>query len=130
MGGCNQATISVGESVVDGKRERFEQPPCLRLIDMRIRYGRLYFIVYFRSWDLIGGYPVNMGGLQLLKEWCLNYLNGHRQEEGKPLIEDGGIVACSKGLHLYDHYWSLSESYVGGPLDEDGPNGWMGIYAL
>jgi thymidylate synthase len=59
----NQAYMAVGsaESLSLG------DPPCLRGIDTRIRYGKLHFMLYFRSWDLWAGFPSNLAGLQLLK---------------------------------------------------------------
>jgi len=77
-------------------------PPCMRLVDTRIRYGKLHFIVYFRSWDLWGGYPTNLAALQLLKEWMAEEIG----------VEDGEIIALSKGLHIYDSEWSLAEKVV------------------
>lgn len=90
----NQCCISVGSK----NSMELEHSQCLRLIDTRIRYGALHFIVYFRSWDLWGGFPVNMAGLQLLKEFMANWLK----------VKDGELIAFSKGLHLYDHCWSLA----------------------
>ena len=54
----NQAYMAVGsrESIY------LEDPPCLRGIHTRIRYGRFHFVVYFRSWDLWGGFPSNLAG--------------------------------------------------------------------
>jgi len=74
-------------------------PPCLRLIDTRIRDGKLNFVVYFRSWDLWGGFPANLGGIQLLKEYMAGEIG----------VEDGEIIASSKGLHLYDYTWELAK---------------------
>lgn len=74
-------------------------PPCLRSIDTRIRYGKLHFMAYFRSWDLWGGLPVNLGGLQLLKEYMALEIG----------VEDGDLIAASKGLHLYDDVWELAK---------------------
>ena len=131
MGGCNQATISLGPDLnsksvkiqqvagdeqltMDYELEEIDKhPPCLRIIDMRVRYGKLHFIIYFRSWDLIAGYPENMGGIQLLKEWCLNYINLILQERGDNELEDGTIIACSKGMHIYQHFWPIVKEYVG-----------------
>ncbi|PIQ89232.1 MAG: hypothetical protein COV72_04140, partial [Candidatus Omnitrophica bacterium CG11_big_fil_rev_8_21_14_0_20_42_13] len=59
----------------------------------------LHFILYFRSWDLWGGFPSNCGGLQLVK----NYM---AEEIG---VGDGEIIAVSKGLHLYDYSWELAK---------------------
>jgi hypothetical protein len=63
--GTNQATMEVGmpQDIVN------PDPPCLRLIDTRVRYGKLHFVVYFRSWDLWAGFPANLAGIQQLKEY-------------------------------------------------------------
>jgi len=74
-------------------------PPCLRHIDTRIQNGKLHFFQYFRSWDLWGGFPANLGGIQLLKEYCAEGIG----------IEDGEMIATSKGLHLYDYTFDLSK---------------------
>ena len=71
---------------------------CLRGIDTRIRYGKLHFMIYFRSWDMWSGMPANLGAIQMLKEYMA-------QEIG---VEDGEIIAASKGLHLYDYIWELA----------------------
>ena len=71
--------------------------PCLRLIDTKIiKEGDkfyLNFYTYFRSWDCYSGMPENLGGIALL----LHYMAG---ELG---VEEGAIVAISKGLHVYGH---------------------------
>jgi len=94
-GKTNQATITVGEpdSIYQG------DPPCLRVISFKVVEGKLQMAVYFRSWDLFGGLPENLGGLQLLKEYVLAHLNFP--------AEDGPIVAFSDGLHIYEQYFSL-----------------------
>ena len=93
--GTNQAYMTVG----DPESLYLKDPPCLRGIDTRIRYGKLHFMVYFRSWDLWGGFPANLGAIQMLKEYMA-------QEIG---VEDGEIIAASKGLHLYDYIWELAK---------------------
>ena len=55
--GTNQAIMEIGMP----SDIKLDDPPCLRLIDTRIRYGKLHFILYFRSWDLWGGFPSNLG---------------------------------------------------------------------
>ncbi|MFH1638555.1 MAG: thymidylate synthase [Candidatus Woesearchaeota archaeon] len=82
---------------------KLKDPPCLRLIDTRIQDDKLHFFVYFRSWDLWGGFPVNLGGIQLLKEYMAEEIG----------VEDGEIIASSKGLHIYDHGWDLAKIRVG-----------------
>jgi thymidylate synthase len=80
-----------------------KDPPCLREIDTRIRYGKLHFIVYFRSWDLWSGFPANLAAIQLLKEYMAEEIG----------VKDGEIIACSKGLHLYEYAWPLAETRLG-----------------
>ena len=93
--GTNQAYMTVG----DQETIYLEDPPCLRGIDTRIQDGKLHFVVYFRSWDLWNGFPANLGAIQLLKEYMAESIG----------IEDGQIIAASKGLHLYDYIWELAK---------------------
>jgi len=93
--GTNQACMSVG----DRYSIKLSDPQCLRVIDTRIRYGQLHFMVYFRSWDLWNGLPANLGAIQLLKEYMASCIG----------VEDGEIIAASKGLHLYDYAWGLAK---------------------
>lgn len=93
--GTNQATMEIG---MPGDIKLVD-PPCLRIIDTRVRYGKLHFILYFRSWDLWGGMPSNLGGLQLVKQYMADEIG----------VTDGEIIACSKGLHLYDYSWDLAK---------------------
>ena len=76
-----------------------QDPPCLRQIDTRIQDGKLHFYPYFRSWDLWGGLPANLGGIQLLKEYISAEIG----------VEDGEIIASSKGLHIYDYAFDLAK---------------------
>jgi thymidylate synthase len=84
-----------------------KDPPCLRIVDTRIQDGALNFILYFRSWDLWGGLPTNLGGLQLLKEHMAKEIG----------VNDGRIIASSKGLHLYEHCWDLAKIVLRIPMD-------------
>lgn len=77
-----------------------DDPPCLRHIDTRIRYGKLHFFPYFRSWDLWAGFPSNLAAIQILKEQMAAQIG----------IDDGEIIASSKGLHLYDYAWPFAET--------------------
>lgn len=76
-----------------------QDPPCLRHIDTRIQDGKLHFMPYFRSWDLYGGLPANLGGIQLLKEYVAESIG----------VEDGEIIATSKGLHIYGYSFDLAK---------------------
>lgn len=74
-------------------------PPCLRSIDTRIQDGALNFFVYFRSWDLWGGLPANLAGIQNLKEYMAGEIG----------VEDGEMIVESKGLHLYGYAEDLAK---------------------
>lgn len=73
-------------------------PPCLRSIDTRIQDETLHFIVYFRSWDLWGGLPANLAGIQTLKEYMAAEIG----------VKDGEMIVESKGLHLYGYAEELA----------------------
>jgi len=90
----NQAFMAVG----DKDSISLADPPCLRAIDTRIRDNRLNFVVYFRSWDLWAGFPSNLAAIQLLKEYMAGEIG----------VDDGEIIAMSKGLHLYEYSWELA----------------------
>jgi thymidylate synthase len=94
----NQAYMSVGneESIF------LSDPPCLRGIDTRIRDGKLHFFVYFRSWDLWAGFPSNLAAIQLLKEYMSSEIG----------VDDGELIASSKGMHLYEYVWDLARITV------------------
>jgi thymidylate synthase len=96
--GTNQATLEIGMP----SDITLHDPPCLRLIDTRVRYGKLHFIIYFRSWDLWAGFPSNLGGLQQVKEYVADAIG----------VEDGEMILVSKGLHLYDYVWDIARMRV------------------
>jgi thymidylate synthase len=91
----NQMILQVGQPT----DMLLQDPPCLRTIDTRIQDGKLHFYPYFRSWDLWGGFPANLGGIQLMKEYIASEIG----------VEDGEIIASSKGLHLYDYSFDLAK---------------------
>lgn len=70
--------------------------PCLRGLDFRIiniaGINYLTTKVIYRSWDLYGGFPVNMGGFTLLNEYMAQELE----------VEPGPLSFTCKSLHCYD----------------------------
>jgi thymidylate synthase len=92
--GNNQMILQVGQPA----DIMLKDPPCLRHIDTRIEGGRLHFFVYFRSWDLWGGFPANLAAIQLLKEYMAGEIG----------VEDGELIFQSKGLHLYSYVWEIA----------------------
>jgi len=91
----NQATIEIGQpsDIVIRDKAGHPDPPCLRIIDCRVRYGKLHLMVYFRSWDAWGGFPINMAGLELMKQYMASRIG----------VESGELIAASKGLHVYGY---------------------------
>ena len=57
------------------------------------KYHLLTKVIY-RSWDLWGGFPENMGGFSLLNEYVANELG----------IEPGPLSFTCKSLHCYEHH--------------------------
>ena len=49
--------------------------------------------------ELLDGFPANLGAIQLLKEYMASSIG----------VEDGQIIAASKGLHLDDYVWELAK---------------------
>ena len=95
----NQMILTIGQP----SDLHLGDPPCLRHIDTRIQRQQgkyyLHFYPYFRSNDLWNGWPTNLGGIQLLKEYMAAELN----------VEDGQILYSSKGLHIYGHMEEIAE---------------------
>jgi len=95
----NQAILQVGQP----SDCLLADPPCLRHIDMRIRDGKLIFYPYFRSWDLWGGFPANLGGMVYLQEYMSAEIG----------VEPGPFICSSKGLHIYSYVWELARMRTG-----------------
>jgi thymidylate synthase len=85
-----------------------KDPPCLRHIDTRIQDNKLHFFPYFRSWDLWGGLPANLAAIELMKQYCAEQMG----------VENGEIIATSKGLHIYDYVFELAEAIRGKTIKE------------
>jgi thymidylate synthase len=100
----NQMTLQVGQP----SDMLLKDPPCLRHIDTRIQDGKLHFFPYFRSWDLFGGFPANLAAIEMMKQYCAAEIG----------VENGEIIATSKGLHIYDYVFEIAETLRGKTLDE------------
>ena len=96
----NRAFIEVGrpEDIL------LKHPPCMRVLQFKVRYGRLHLWTCFRSWDGWAGLPNNLAALQLVKEFIGNQIKA----------DDGEMYAMSAGLHIYDDVWDLAKIVVGG----------------
>ncbi len=82
----------------DGKLD----PPCLRVIDFKvIPKGDVLLLtvsVYFRSWDLWAGFPTNLGGIELLKQFVAS----------ETALENGPLYSYSAGAHIYGYQEELA----------------------
>jgi len=76
---------------------------CLRGFSLNITEGKnLNLECFFRSWDLVNGLPVNLGGLALVMEYAASELG----------IEPGVMVANSSGLHAYGFSEEFAKIFV------------------
>ena len=100
----NQMILQVGQP----SDMLLKDPPCLRHIDTRIQDGKLHFFPYFRSWDLWGGFPANLAAIEMMKQYCAAEIG----------VENGEIIASSKGLHLYNYVWEIAETIRGRKMEE------------
>jgi thymidylate synthase len=106
--GTNQCSMSIAQP----SDIHLPDPPCLREIDCRIiapdglyegEEPALHLTIYFRSWDLWGGFPANLAAVRLLQEYMAEEIG----------VEAGEMIVSSKGLHIYDHVWNLAKLRVG-----------------
>ena len=93
--GTNRSIIAVGKDT----DLLLKHPPCLRTLQFKERYGKLHVSLYFRSWDLWGGFPSNLGAIQIMKEYMAKEMG----------VEGGSTFATSMGAHLYDVQWDLAK---------------------
>lgn len=91
--GTNQATIEIARP----SDILLDDPPCLRSLTWNVVDDKLQLTNFWRSWDVHGGLPMNLGGLQLLNEMMAEWAG----------IESGDLVAYSSGAHVYEHVWGL-----------------------
>lgn len=83
-----------------------EEPFCPHCHQTKIKkfdFSYLLTKVVYRSWDLWGGFPVNMGGFVLLSEFISNELG----------VEPGPLSFTSKSLHAYDFQLEVLKQRLG-----------------
>jgi thymidylate synthase len=96
----NQAVIEVATpedlDLCYGKDGKID-PPCLRLLDFKAipsdAKPLLTVSAYFRSWDLWAGFPTNLGGIELLKQFVA----------AEASLGNGPMYAYSAGAHIYGY---------------------------
>lgn len=70
-------------------------PPCLNLIQARLRDGRLHLTAYFRSHDIYRAWPANAYGLRALQGQIADQLGA----------DAGDLAILSHSAHVYAHDW-------------------------
>lgn len=91
----NQAIIEIAKP----EDIYLSDPPCLRTLHFKIFNNKLIMYIYMRSNDLWSGFPANLAGFQLLKEYIVSEVG----------CEDGDIIYIGSGLHLYDYCWEWAK---------------------
>lgn len=97
--GTNQAVIEIGQPA----DIELPDPPCLRVMTFKVIEGVLSLGVFFRSWDLWGGFPSNLPGFELLKQYIA----------GEAGLENGPMHCFSDGLHIYGMQEEVARMRVG-----------------
>lgn len=77
--------------------------PCLRGLGFRVVDGYMLTKVIYRSWDLVSGFPTNMGGFALLNEYVAYELG----------IKPGPLSFSCSSLHAYDHAYDYLKLRIG-----------------
>lgn len=91
-------TVGSGQSLKYYDRSGGGTSQCLRGIDTKIINNKLCFRIYFRSWDLWGGFPRNLPAFEIMKQYMAGEIG----------IENGEMIASSMKLHLYDDSWEYA----------------------
>ena len=94
----NQCCATIGDmDSID-----LDDPPCMRTAQFNIRDSKLNMFLFFRSNDLYSGFPCNIAGMQLVKEYMADEIG----------VGDGQIFYYSSGLHLYDFQYDVAKQRI------------------
>ncbi|MCF7910206.1 hypothetical protein K9L16_00850 [Candidatus Pacearchaeota archaeon] len=85
---------------------------CLRDITLKIRKGnQLDLSTFWRSWDLVEGFPENLGGIVHLMEYTATLINSVKKDS-QPEVIPGRLYAYSDGLHIYSHSLDVAKLWA------------------
>lgn len=102
----NKGAISVlWEPIIDnfGLREVW-RTPCLVLVQAMIRDDRLFLTAYFRSNDMMGGWPLNVFGLRAFQKELVTMIDKK--------LKLGPLTTISHSAHIYESSWQQAEKLV------------------
>lgn len=77
-------------------------PPCLNLVQARLRNGHLALTAYFRSHDIFRAWPSNAYGLRALQAQLASELG----------VVAGDLAILSHSAHIYAHDWERAGELV------------------
>ena len=77
-------------------------PPCLNLVQARLRDGQLHLTAYFRSHDVYRAWATNAYGLRTLQG----------EIAGALAVPAGELAILSHSAHIYAHDWAHAEELV------------------
>lgn len=77
-------------------------PPCLRLVDLKIYEGALTLTAFFRSWDIFGAANTNLMGLNDVQKWVAKELG----------VQEGILQVTSSNAHIYPYAYKVVGDWV------------------
>ena len=80
-----------------------EYPPCLQIIDVKLRKNKLHMSVYFRSNDMWSAWPQNAYALASTLRYLSRIIG----------VETGTLTMVSNAAHVYDYDWKAACELVG-----------------
>lgn len=80
-----------------------DNPPCLDLVQVRLREERLLMTAYFRSHDLYAAWAANVFALRKLQQEIARDVDG---------CQLGPLVIVSHSAHVYEHDWEQVEKLL------------------
>ncbi len=85
-------------------------PPCLRLVDLKIYDNALTLTAFFRSWDAFGAANTNILGLNDVQKYVAEEIGA----------EQGILQINSPNAHIYPHAYKIVREWVTGEGDKTG----------
>lgn len=80
-----------------------QHPPCLDLIQAKIRGNKLFLTAYFRSHDIYGAWPQNVFALRKLQKYIAEKIES---------VELGDLIVISQSAHIYQDSWEEAKRII------------------
>jgi len=95
----NQAVLQVAQP----SDFKLKDPPCLRMITVKIIDNELRFNLAWRSWELWSAFSANLAAIAVLQKYMADEIG----------VKCGPMIAASDGLHLYGYIEEIAKLRVG-----------------